>query len=333
MIPHRLNRALLKLTVLGATLCSPGALAQTVHIDGAAAGRVLMDAAVLEYHKHKPAARIEVGVAGSAGSLAMLCNKSAGLVIASRPIQKAELASCTKLEVEFVEVPVAFDAITVVVNRRNDFVASLSVDELRTMWGAAAQGKITRWSQVNARFPDAPLKLLGPDAQFERGNTFTEAVLGPGQSARRDYMVSVDDNVLIQGVVRDPNALGYVSLAYYSAHRRTLKAVPIAAKAGATPVEPTVENIAKGLYQPFARPLFLYVNAKALDTAPVREFAEFYVANGARLAQAVKLVPLAEVSYRQGLTRIRSRVKGSLWGGTVPIGLTVEEVQKRQAAL
>jgi phosphate transport system substrate-binding protein len=303
-----------------------------VHTDGAAAGRALLGAAVAEYRKLKPGTRIDLGIAGSAGSLARLCNKTADLVIASRPIQKPELALCKDKEVEFVEVPVAFDAITVVVNPLNHFVASLNVDELRAIWGSDAEGKVVRWRQVNGRFPDMPLKLLAPDAQFEQASTFTEAVLR-GKPGRRDAMVSVDDNVLIQAVVRDPYAIGYVSLAYYNAHRRELKAVPIAAKAGAAAVAPSAENVANGLYQPMARPLFLYVNAKALDRAPVREFTEFYISNGARVAQAVGLVPMAASAYQQGIARLRSRSRGTAWGGAVPLGLSVEEVQKRQAAL
>jgi phosphate transport system substrate-binding protein len=327
---HTTHRLLLTGLVWG-VLSVLSAHGQTLRIDVAAAGRTLMGVAATEYQKAHTSARIELGVAGSAGSLVKLCNKEADLVVVSRPIQKPELALCKGKEVEFVEVPVAFDAVTVVVNSKNGFVSSLSLDELHTMWEAAAQGRITRWSQVNARFPDAPLKLLGPDAQFERNNTFTEAVLGPGQPARSDYMVSVDDSVLIQGVVRDPNTLGYVSLAYYRTHRSQLKAVPIAAKAGATPIEPTPENVAKGLYRPFARPLFLYVSAEALGTAPVREFVEFTLANGTRLAQAAKLVPLTDATYQHGLTRLRAGAKGTVWSGAMPLGLTVEELHRRNA--
>lgn len=316
-----------------ATLGSSAAWAQTIRADGAAAARVLLESAAAEYQRQKPAARIELGVAGSAGSLAKLCSSSAELAIVSRPIQKREIALCKDKSVEFVEVPIAFDAVAVIINRHNNFATSLSVDELKTMWSAAAQGKITRWNQVRASFPDAPLKLLGPDPQFEGGNTFTEAVLGPGQPSRRDYMTSVDDNVLIQGVTRDVNTLGYVSLAYYSAHRYELKAVPIAAKAGAAPVEPSVENVAKGIYQPFARPLFLYVRVKALDGAPVREFVEFLVADGARFAQEAGLAPLAANTYKLALAHVRNRSKGTAWDGAIPVNPTLLELEKRLAAL
>jgi phosphate transport system substrate-binding protein len=314
-------------------LVPSAALAQAVRADGAAVARVLLEAAAADYQKQKPGARIELGVAGSAGSLMKLCGSSTDLAIASRPIQKPEIALCKEKSVEFVEVPVALDAIVVVVNPHNSFVESLSIDELRTMWAAAAQGKVTRWKQVNAAFPDAPLKLLGPDPQFEGGNTFTEAVLGSGQPSRRDYMVSVDDNVLIQGVTKDLNTLAYLSLPYYGAHQRTLKGVPIAAKAGAPAVEPTTENVTKGLYRPLTRPLFLYVNAKGLEGAPLREFVEYCLANGTRLSQEAGLVPLADSTYRLSLARIRSRTTGTAWDGTIPLSPTQLELQKRLAAL
>src|SRR5262249_11334162 len=157
---------------------------------------------------------------------------------------------------------------------------------------------------------------------------FTEAILGPGQPARRDYMVSVDDNVLIQGVTRDPNTLGYVSLASYSAQRHALKGVPIAAKAGAPATEPSVENVSRGIYQPLTRPLLMYVNAKALERAPVRELAEFLVSNGERNALAAGLAPVSESTYKLGLAHLRNRKTGTAWNGSIPVAPTREEMQK-----
>lgn len=329
---HHPLACMLAISLLSAGHASP-VFAQSTRINAVTAGRTLTEAALAEFKKHKPAARIELGVAGSAGSLARFCSGETDLALTARPILKDESAACEKRGVQFVEMPIALDAIAVVVNRRNSFVSSLSLDELRRIWESDAQGKITLWSQVDARFPNTPLKLLGPDSRFELASTFTEAVLGPGKSSRRDYMVSVDDDVLVRGVARDAHALAYVSLASYGAHRHELKAVPVAAQSGRAAVEPTIENVARGLYQPLSRPLLLYVNAKALDAIPVREFAEFYVANGARLARAARLVPLAEASYASGLAHLRKRSTGSAWAGVVPTDMTVQELQKRQAAL
>jgi phosphate transport system substrate-binding protein len=319
------------LLVLALALALP-ALAQApapIRIDGAAAGAALAKAAAAEFGK----AKVALGVSGSAGGLLKLCRGEIDIAPATRPIAKDELAACKQGGTEFIELPVAMDAITVIVNPRNRFVESLSVEELRAMWRKDAQGKVVRWSQVNPAFPDAPLKLLGPDAKFEHASTFTEAILGAGQPARGDYMTSVEDSVLIQGVARDPNALSYVPYAAYLENRSRLKAVPIAPRAGAFAVAPSEENLAKGLYQPLARPLFMYVRVKALERAGVGEFVQFTLANGARLAAKANYAPLAAETYRLGLEHLNRKTAGSAWGGSVPIGLSMQELQRRQAAM
>src|SRR5262249_35243082 len=159
--------------------------------------------------------------------------------------------------------PIAFDALAVVVNRRNSFLSTLSAEELRTLWAAESQGKVVRWSQLNARYPDEPLKLYAPDARAERGSYFNEAILGSGREARRDFTASADDDVIIQAVARDANGLGYVPLAYYAENRNRVKAVAIAGGANSAAVEPSLESIAAGRYQPLSRPLFLYVDVKS----------------------------------------------------------------------
>jgi phosphate transport system substrate-binding protein len=276
---------------------------------------------------------VALGVSGSAGGLAKLCRGEIDIANSTRPIGKDELAVCKETGTQFIELPVAMDAITVIVNPRNRFVESLSVEELRAMWAKEAQGKVVRWSQVNPSFPDAPLKLLGPDAKFEHASTFTEAILGPGKPAREDTMTSVEDSVLIQGVARDPNALSYVPYAAYLENRSRLKAVPIAARSGSFAVAPSAENLAKGLYQPLSRPLFLYVSVKSLERPAVREFVQYTLANGVRLASEASYAPLPEAAYRLGLDHLNKKTAGTAWGGGVPIGLSMDELQRRQAAL
>jgi phosphate transport system substrate-binding protein len=198
------------------------------------------------------------------------------------------------------------------------------------MWEESAQSKVVRWSQVNARFPDAPLKLLAPDLQFEDSDYFAAAVIGSGKSRRRDTMGSVDDNVLIQGVARDLNAMSYLPVATYLANRAKVRAVPIAASAGVEAVMPSSETIANGQYQPLSRPLFLYVSVQSLARPEAVAFAEFYAVHAAWLAQKARYAPLAERTYRAGRERLRSRVAGSLWSGAVPVGLSLEELQQRE---
>jgi len=275
--------------------------------------------------------KIELGDSGSAEALRRLCAGEADFAVVSRPIIKVELAQCAKVEKTFVEVPIAFDALAVVVNPRNSFLAALSVEELRTVWTAEAQGKLVRWSQINSRYPDQPLKLYAPDARAERGNYFNEAILGAGREARRDFSASADDDVIVQAVARDADALGYVPLSYYAANRKRLKAVPIARTAGGSAAEPSLDSIAAGQYQPLSRPLFMYVSAKSLERAEVSAFAEHYLQQVRRIAREMNYVPLADATYQAGEQRLRKRSVGSRWDGTVPVGVTLESLHKRFA--
>src|SRR6266581_4131313 len=169
------------------------ASAQPVRIEGSGAGLTISQAAAAEFRRSHKEVAVSVGVSGSDGALRRLCRGESDLVHSARPILKAEIEACLKADVQFIELPLAFDAVAVVVNRKNNFVQSLTLAELRAMWEEAAQGKVVRWSQISARFPDAPIKLLAPDAQFDASNYFVTAVLGAGQAARRDYMSSTDD--------------------------------------------------------------------------------------------------------------------------------------------
>jgi len=277
--------------------------------------------------------KVVVGESGSAEALRRLCAGEAELAAVSRPIIKAELAQCAKAERTFVEVPIAFDALAVIVNPRNSFLSALSVDELRTVWAAESQGKVVRWSQLNPRYPDEPVKLYAPDARAERGNYFNEAILGAGREARRDFTASADDDVIIRAVARDASALGYVPLAFYAANRKRVKVVPIAAAGANAAVEPSLESIAAGRYQPLSRPLFLYVSAKSLERAEVAAFAELYLQQVRRLAPELNYVPLADATYQTAQQRLRQRTAGSRWDGTVPTGVTLESLHKRFAPL
>jgi phosphate transport system substrate-binding protein len=322
------------LAFLAVAALTSTASAQTTRIDGASAGFTIGRIAVEEFQKtRKDALRVLPGISGTGGGLRKLCGNEIDIANAARPIFKEELSACQKAGVEFIELPIAFDAVTVVVNPRNGFVSSLSVDELKTIWAANSQGKIVRWSQVNPRFPDAPLKLLGPDSRYEQTSLFTEAILGRGQPARRDYTTSVDDSVLIQGVARDANTLSYLPYATYLDNRSKLKLVPIASGATAPAVSPSFDSIANGSYALLVRPLFLYVNVKSLEKPLVREFVEFALVNAESLVKATHYLPLTEHAYKLGLAHVRSRIKGSTWDGSVPVGVTRVEVEKRLAAL
>lgn len=302
---------------------------ELIRIDGAAAGAAIAKTAAAQFGKGK----IALGVSGTAGGLGKLCRGEIDLANATRPIDKTEMAACQQAGIQFIELPIAMDAITVVVSAANRFVESLTVEELRTMWSRESQGKVVRWSQVNSRFPNAPLKLLAPDGQFEHASAFNEAVLGAGHQARGDYMSSVDDTILVRGVARDPYAIAYIPYAAYVENRAVLKAVPIAPRSGAFASAPSPENLAKGSYQPLSRPLFMYVRVKSLGRPAVRDFVQFTLANGAKLAGMSNAAPLPVETYKLDLEHLSKQLAGSAWGGAIPIGISMHELQRRQAAL
>jgi phosphate transport system substrate-binding protein len=251
---------------------------------------------------------------------------------ASRPILKKEMDDCKAAGIEYFELPVAFDALTVVVNPKNAFIKQLTVAEMKKMWEPGAQGKVTKWNQVNPAWPDAPLKLFGPGADSGTFDYFTEAVVGKSKSSRGDFTASEDDNVLVQGVARDVNGLGYFGYAYYIENKDKLKAVPIVNEKG-QPVEPSMDAVLKGSYSPLSRPIFIYINAKSLAKPEVKEFVEYYMKHGAKLAREVKYVPLPDSAYATAWDHVQKGKKGTVFGGIAEVGITIEELLKREAKL
>jgi phosphate transport system substrate-binding protein len=280
----------------------------------------------------KGAIKVTVGISGTGGGFKKFCRGETDVSNASRPILKQEMADCKAAGIEYFELPVAFDALTVVINPKNNFIKTLTVAELKKMWEPGAQGKVTRWNQVNPAWPDAPIKLFGPGADSGTFDYFTEAIVGKSKSSRGDFTASEDDNVLVQGVSRDVNGLGYFGYAYYIENKDKLKAVPIVNEKG-QPVEPSMEAVLRGAYSPLSRPIFIYVNAKSLGKPEVREFVEFYLKHGSKLAREVKYVPLPDVAYTTGWDHIQKGKKGTVFGGNAEVGITIEELLKREAKL
>ena len=312
----------------------PAAAQQIVKIDGSSTVYPVTEAVAEEFQKSKKnAVKVTVGISGTGGGFKKFCRAETDISNASRPILKKEMEDCRKAGVEYIEMPVAFDALTVVINPQNDFVKQLSVAELKKMWEPAAQGKVKSWKEVNPAFPDVPLKLFGPGSDSGTFDYFTEAVNGKSKASRGDYTASEDDNVLVQGVSRDKGAIGYFGFAYYVENQKKLKAVPIVAKDGAAAVGPSMEAVLKGTYQPLARPIFVYVNAKSLARAEIREFVDFYLTHGAKLAKEVKYVPLPDSAYRINKEHVAKKKLGTVFGGEAEVGVTIEELLKREAKL
>ena len=319
--------------LLAATLVATPAFGQIVKVDGSSTVYPVTEAVAEDFQKaKKQKVKVTVGISGTGGGFKKFCRGETDVSNASRPILKAEMADCRKAGIEYFELPVAFDAITVVVNPKNAFITQLTIAEMKKMWEPGAQGKLTRWNQVNPAWPDQPMKLFGPGADSGTFDYFTEAVVGKSKSSRGDFTASEDDNVLVSGVSRDVNGLGYFGYAYYIENKDKLRAVPIVNEKGQA-VEPSIEAVLKGTYTPLARPIFIYVNATSLAKPEVKEFVEYYLQNGAALATEVKYVPLPDSAYKTALQHVQKGKKGTVFGGTAEVGVTIDELLKREARL
>jgi phosphate transport system substrate-binding protein len=326
-----------QLAVIGAAAFAVAGPAQAqsgiVKIDGSSTVFPITEAVAEEFQKaKKQSVKVTVGISGTGGGFKKFCRGETDISDASRPILKKEMDDCKAAGIEYFELPVAFDALTVVINPKNTFIKQLTIAEMKKMWEPAAQGKVTRWNQVNPAWPDQPMKLFGPGADSGTFDYFTEAIVGKSKSSRGDFTASEDDNVLVQGVARDVNGLGYFGYAYYVENKDKLKAVPIVNEKG-EPVAPSMEAVEKGLYSPLSRPIFIYVNAKSLGKPQVKEFVEYYMKNGGTLAREVKYVPLPDSAYRMALEHVQRGKKGTVFGGVAEVGVTIEELLKREAKL
>ncbi len=293
----------------------------TIKIDGSSTVYPITEAVAEEFQKSKKGAiRVTVGISGTGGGFKRFCSGETEISNASRPIKESERKQCKAAGISYIELPVAFDAITVVVNKGNNWAGNMTLAELKKMWEPAAQGKIKTWNQVRSSWPKTPLKLFGPGADSGTFDYFTEAVNGKSKASRTDFTPSEDDNVLVQGVARDRNALAYFGFAYYAANQSRLKAVAIN---GVAPSRQTVEN---GKYQPLSRPIFIYVSSKAAQRPDVKQFVEYYLNNASRFSQEVKYIPLPQKAYQIALSHFRNRKLGSVFVGRDIVGVTINEL-------
>jgi len=324
-----------KAAALAALIAIAGvAQAQVIKIDGSSTVYPITEGVAEDFQKMKKnVIKVTVGISGTGGGFKKFCRGETDIQDASRPILEKEMADCRAAGVEYVELPVAFDALTVVMNPKNTFLKSITVDELKKIWEPAAQGKIMRWNQVNPAWPDAPIKLFGAGSDSGTFDYFTEAINGKSKASRGDFTASEDDNVLVQGVAQDVNAIGYFGYAYYAENQQRLKAVPIIEKAGKPAVAPSEASVLDGSYQPLSRPIFIYVNVKSLAKPEVREFTEYYLKNSAKIAKEVKYVPLPDKAYTIGLEHIAKGKKGTVFGGKNEVGVRIDELLAREAKL
>jgi phosphate transport system substrate-binding protein len=303
-----------------------------ITVDGSSTVFPITEGAAAEFQREtQNTVRVAIRISGTGGGFRKFCAGQTDVQDASRPILKEEMEACARAGVQYVELPIGFDALTVAVSPSNTWLRSMTVADLKKMWEPAAQGRVTRWSQVRPAWPDVPFKLYGADADSGTFDYFTEAVVGKAKASRTDYSPSEDDNVLVQGIVSDPNALGYIPYAYFEPNKRTLRAVAI--DAGKGPVSPLLENVVKGVYEPLARPLFLYVNARSAERVEVRQFVTFYLQHAGKLVTHVKYVPLPDRAYAMARDRFVGRRLGTAFHGSTAIGLRIEDIVQREPRL
>jgi phosphate transport system substrate-binding protein len=335
-----MKRSTLAAGVLGSAgllalgLPTPATAQQTIEIDGSSTVFPITEAMAEEFQIESGGKyRVTVGISGTGGGFKKFCRGETHISDASRPIKESEREACKAAGIEFIELPVALDALTVMVNPENDWVDHLTVEELKKIWEPAAQDTVTNWSQVREGFPDRPLTLYGAGTDSGTYDYFTEAVVGEEGASRGDFTASEDDNVLVQGIASDQNALGFFGLAYYVENQDKLKAVPIQPPGGGEPVAPSVETARNGSYQPLSRPIFIYVSEQAADEMDaVQQFVEFYLnpENAELLVEEVGYVPLPTEAYELALRNFEERHTGTAFGGGSQVGVAVEDLLQAQ---
>jgi phosphate transport system substrate-binding protein len=315
----------------GATASGRPAL---VTLDGSSTVFPISEAVAEEFQRAEPGTRVTVGISGTGGGFQKFCRGETDISNASRPIMAAEIASCSRNGVEYVELPVAYDGIAIVVNPKASWIDQITTAELKTLWSPDAQGKVMRWSQVRPGWPDREVHLFGAGVDSGTYDYFTEAIAGKAKASRGDFTSSEDDNVLVQGVSSDELALGFIPFAYYEENRDKLKLVPVddgKADNGAGAVTPSAESIRTGTYQPLSRPVFIYVSRTAAERPEVQRFAEFYLAHADELAREVSYVGLGQAAYDLVADRFKGRVTGSLFAGAEnTVGVTIEQLLAKE---
>jgi phosphate transport system substrate-binding protein len=312
-----------------AVSATPALARDIIKVDGSSTVFPITEAMAEEFQAaERGQTQVTVGISGTGGGFKKFCRGETDISDASRPIKDSEQKLCQENSIEYIELPVALDALTVVVNPKNDWVDHLTVEELHTMWIPDAQGKVMNWNQVREGFPNKPLVLFGAGTDSGTYDYFVEAIV-EGKSSRGDFTASEDDNVLVQGVANDINALGFFGLAYYEENQDKLKAVPISWK-GSKPVKPSVENAKQGTYQPLSRPIFIYVNKKSADKPYVKRFVEFYLdnKNAQKLVKEVGYVPLPAKAYDMAMNNFKKRQLGTVFHGA-EVGIGIEELLAR----
>ena len=303
-----------------------------IQVDGSSTVFPISEAMAEEFKKAS-GVNVTVGLSGTGGGFQKFCRGETDINDASRPVRPAEIEACQQGGVEFIEVPVAYDGIAIVVNPKNTWASTITVDELKRLWAPDAQNKIMRWNQVRASWPDREIHLFGAGVDSGTYDYFTEAVVGKEGASRGDFTSSEDDNVLVQGVSGDELALGFLPLAYLEQNASRLKAVPVddgKGDNGGGPIVPTSQTVRDGTYQPLSRPLFIYVSRKSAERPEIQQFVDSYFSS-AELIREVGYVELTPQIYDLARKHFGDRRVGTAFGaGGSQVGMTLDKLLARE---
>ncbi len=279
----------------------------TIQIDGSSTVFPITEAVAEEFRASQPNVKVPTGYSGTGGGFKKFIRSEIDICDASRAIKAEEAKQCDSLGIKFVELEVAKDGLSIVVSKQNTWLKDITVAELKMLWEPAAQGKIITWNQVRSTWPKEPIKLFGAGTASGTFDYFTEEIMGEKGACRGDYTASEDDNVLVQGIQSDKNALGFFGLAYYDANQDKLSLVAVDNGAGA--ILPSIETVMNGTYAPLSRPLFIYVNSKAAARPEVVSFVDFYLANAGTLSPEVGYIALTPEQYKAQVTKWETFLK------------------------
>lgn len=308
---------------------SAASLKGRVTVDGSSTVYPITEAVAEEFQIKNSDVRVTVGISGTGGGFKKFTRGETDISDASRPIKSSEVEAAVKNKIGYIELPVAFDGLAVMVHPSNTWAESMTVKELKKLWEPAAQGKVMRWSDIRAGWPSDEIHLFGPGTDSGTFDYFTEVICGKSQSSRGDFTSSEDDNVLVQGIANDPLGLGYFGLAYYEHNKDRLKLVAVDdqdSSNGSGPILPTAETVENGTYQPLARPIFIYVNVKAADRPEVEEFVRFYLNNAPELVKEVGYISLPSQVYQLAADRFGSRKTGTVFANKPKPGTTLADL-------
>ncbi len=275
-------------------------------------------------------ARVEVKISGTTGGFEKFCTGKTDINNASRPILQTEMETCKQNGIRYMEFPIAFDALSVVVNPQNDWAKEIAIADLKKMWEPTSQGKITRWNQIRSTWPDRPLKLFGAGDKSGTFDYFTEATVGKAKASRKDYTASEDDEVLADGISKDPNALGYFGYAYYQENKNKLKLLAVDSGKGA--ILPSLETVVKNQYQPLSRPLFIYVNLRSnSNRQSLSKFVRECITKSSKIASSVGYIPLPERVRDINFIHFNRGKTGTVFGGKARLNTKISDLLPKKA--